>query len=365
MRKITKKFLTTKNFLVVLIPLILVAVVFRKFFFQGMIPMPGDILIGGYYPWLDSKWGFPVSVPVKNNLPSDVFSIMYPWRITAINQLKAGILPLWDDSILLGVPLLANFQASVLNPLNILYFLFSSPYAWGIQVVFQPLLMWWGTYLFLREIGVSKVSAAFGGLFYAFSGFSLVWLEYNSINYTLAFFPLVLFVLERLAKKPKILDSFLLSLFLCLQIFSGYPLTVFFTLGFAGLYFVYRLYGQRKKLLAKVAFAVLGVALGFSLAAVQLIPGFELSNLSIRELDKSAIAGDVKFLPFGHLVSFFIPDFFGNPGTMNYWGIGSFDNFAFFLPAIGVFFLIIALVSKQAFKKQNFIFLLFLILPLV
>jgi len=345
--------------------LTIVLVVFRKFFFQGDIPMPADILAGAYYPWLDSKWGFPVKVPVKNSLPADIISIIYPWRVLGMQMLKSGHLPLWDHTILLGVPLLANFQAALLNPINILFLFLSNPLAWGIQIILQPILMAVSTYLFLRELKVEKFAAMVGGILFAFSGFALVWLPYNSINYTLFYFPLVLLLVEKISKKPRFSYSFILSIILALQIFSGYPLSVFYTLLFSGLYFVYRIFQRRDDLVKKILILGIGIALGLGVSAVQLLPGFELSNLSIRNLDKSALAGDVKYLPFSHLVTFFAPDFYGNPGTANYWSLGSYDNFAFFIPTVGIFFLLLAVVTKIIFKKDNLIFILFILLSLI
>jgi hypothetical protein len=39
-----------------------------------LIPVPGDLIIGVYYPWLNSNWGYPIGVAVKNTLTSDVIS---------------------------------------------------------------------------------------------------------------------------------------------------------------------------------------------------------------------------------------------------------------------------------------------------
>lgn len=124
MRKVVR-FLFSEKFLIFTVPASLVVLVFQKYFLAGSIPIPADILTGAYYPWLDN-----FRIPVKNPLPSDVFSIIYPWRILAMNLLKAGELPLWDNTILLGVPLFANFQAAILNPVNILFFIFDNLNAW-------------------------------------------------------------------------------------------------------------------------------------------------------------------------------------------------------------------------------------------
>ena len=70
--------------------LILISIIFFwKFFFKGLIPFPGDMLVGAYYPWLDHKWGgFVTSVPIKNPLISDVFSQFYLWKQIIINSIK-------------------------------------------------------------------------------------------------------------------------------------------------------------------------------------------------------------------------------------------------------------------------------------
>jgi len=32
---------------------------------NNKIPVPADLLLGAYYPWLDYDWGYPVSMPIK------------------------------------------------------------------------------------------------------------------------------------------------------------------------------------------------------------------------------------------------------------------------------------------------------------
>lgn len=321
--------------------------------------MPGDILLGVYYPWLDSKWGFIAGVPVKNNLPSDIVSIIYPWRILSMTLLRQGIIPLWDETILLGTPLLANFQSAVLNPLNVLYLAFSNENAWGIQVVIQLFILFGGTYVFLKDLRLDKYASTFGALLFTFSGYSLVWLGYNSIIYTVSYFPLLLFLVRKIAyeTKPKWIFSY--GIVLALQIFSGYPLTSFYSVFFSIVYFVFCYLQERFNFKIAALSFILAVVTGLGLSAIQLLPGYELNSFSIRDFDTTAQAGNIKYLPFTHIISFFVPDFFGNPGTGNYWSEGSYDNFALFIPAAGIFFFLISLITRVAFKKENLIFLLF------
>lgn len=350
--------------LILLVALLLSVIVFRKFFFEGLVPIPADIVTAGYYPWADSVWGYPVKVPIKNSLPSDVPSLLYPWRFHALEILKTGHLPLWDNTSLLGTPLFANFQAALLNPANVLFFVFAEKLAWSWQVILQLPLLFLATFAFLRNLKLGRAAAIFGALSFALSGQALVWLEYTTV-YSMVYFPLLLLLADKLALKPKLHQVLLIAFFLAFQIFSGYPLYSLYTLAFLVFYFLYRLGQQRQASLKKFFLLLLGIVGGLGLAAIQLIPGQELASLSVREFDNTAIAGNIKYLPFANLFSFFIPDLFGNPGTQNYWGIGSFDNFAFFIPAAAGYFFLLSLVTKVASKRENLVFLLICLLSLL
>lgn len=359
------KLVNLSKFLPYLVLLSVVIWVFRKFFFQQLLPIPSDILVGAYYPWLENKWGYLVGVPIKNPMPSDVISMLYPWRILGMTYIKQGILPLWDPTILLGTPLLANFQAALLNPFNFLYWLASDHIAWSIQITLQPLLISSAMYLYLKNLKLKTYAAILGGLAFAFCGFSIVWMEYNTIGYTLAYIPLIFLFIDRLIYHHKIHYSFLISILIALQIVSGYPQISLYTIGFSLVYFIYRLYFSPTNKLVKISEFLVGICSGFLLASIQLIPSFELTNLSIRAFDTVASGSQIQFLPLHHLFTFFIPDFFGNPGTGNYWSIGSFDNFAFSISTVIFFFFIISISSKNIIKKEYFIFLIIAVLSLV
>lgn len=357
MVKLGKKILKHELFWLSVIILVFVLIIFRKYIFSGLYPIPGDILTGLYYPWFDYKWGYATPVPVKNNLPSDIISILYPWRILGIRLIKSGILPLWDSTILFGTPLLANFQAALLNPLNLLFFVFDELNSWSIQVVLQPVLMIVFMYLFLRDLKLSKYSSIFGGILYAFSGYSIVWMEYNSINFTLAYLPLLLFFTRKILYDLKIIWVFSLAITLCFQVFSGYPQSVLFSLFCLVFYYFYLVLSDRKFKLINFGLLITGIISGFLLSAVQLIPSVELYKNSTVGLDTVALSGGIKYLPLSHFITLFFPDFYGNPVTGNYWSTGSYDNFAFSISAVGVFFVIILFSKGKLFIKKNLYFI--------
>src|SRR3990167_10418896 len=79
-RDLIKK-LSTENVLLLLLPFLLTVFVFRKYIFEGLLPIPADITPGLYFPWFDYKWGYATPVPVQNPAITDVISILYPWRV--------------------------------------------------------------------------------------------------------------------------------------------------------------------------------------------------------------------------------------------------------------------------------------------
>ncbi|KKR11468.1 MAG: hypothetical protein UT39_C0007G0033 [Candidatus Woesebacteria bacterium GW2011_GWA1_39_21] len=358
-RDLIKK-LSTENVLLLLLPFLLTVFVFRKYIFEGLLPIPADITPGLYFPWFDYKWGYATPVPVQNPAITDVISILYPWRVMAFRYLNQGILPFWDPTILLGTPLLANFQTAFFNPVNILFLFVKEFHAWSLGIIIQPLLLTFTSYLFLRNLNLMKMPSLFGAILFAYSSYAIVWMEYNSIDYTLVYFPLILLCVSKLAEESGRKWFFVLSGALALQIISGYPQNVIYTILISVFYFVVNLKGKRNKF-QKILFVLGSLLMGLLLSGVQLFPSLELYSLSLRNLDKVALAGNVKYLPLKHLMTFPYPDYFGNPGRWNYFGVGSYDNFAFTISSVGIFFAILSFFVKNKVLK-NKSFFIFLIL---
>ena len=103
----------------------IVAVFFYRIFFQGLNPMPGDLLVSEYNPWSRYSYLGYVAGAVPSKVQYfDVLRQIYPWKTLAINIFKEGLIPLWNPYNFSGSPLLANFQSAVFYPLNIFYFVF-------------------------------------------------------------------------------------------------------------------------------------------------------------------------------------------------------------------------------------------------
>ncbi len=324
-----------KNYLILAIFVSITILFFWKFFLRGFIPLPADIITGLYYPWLDYQWGNLVGVAVKNPLMSDIPSLIYPWRTLAVKLPQSGKWPLWNQYSFSGYPLLGNWQSAPFSPANIFYLLPSLPLGWSLGVIFQPLLAAWFMYLWLRHHQLRPLAAFLGGVLYAFCGFHFTWMDYNTHLWTTLWFPLILLSVDQLLAGNYAWTKWL-AVFIALSILSGYPIILVYEFMVVSAYSLYRLLekpSRKQRSLLKLALhLVFSLGLGLGLSAIQWLPGWQTIQQSIHAYDQSTLnSANQGFMPFMHWLTALAPDLFGNPATYNYWGIGYYDNWAFYI----------------------------------
>lgn len=336
-----------------------VLIFFFPVWLRGHIPIPGDFIVGVYYPWLDYKWGFSVGVPVKNPITTDVVSLIYPMQMFAVDLIKSGHAPLWNPFILFGTPLLANFQSAPFSPTNFLYFLFDKLTSWTLQIILQHILAAGFSYFLLRHWKVSKIGAFLGGIIFAFSGFNLIWSQWNGHVLTSAFIPLILLFEDRYLDKRSIRDGILISVFLGLQILSGYPPVVMYTIVAMGLLWLVKILPGvlLSSVWPKTLFLVLFGILGVTLVGFQVFPGYELTALSQRDFEPIPLSWSL--LPWSKVITFVAPDYFGNHATGNYWGPQDYTSNTGF---VGIVAMVFAGLSLKLFRRSKVIIFLFLLL---
>ena len=89
------------------------------------------------------------------------------------------------------------------------------------------------------------------------------------------------------------------------------------------------------------------------ITAIQWLPTLHLISESARSVDLNW-QQEGWFIPWQHLVQFIVPDFFGNPTTLNYWGAW---NYAEFVGYVGIAPLVLAFFALFSRKdKKTFFF---------
>lgn len=257
---------------------------------------------------------------------------------------------MWNPYYFVGMPLLANFQSAVFSYVNILFLFFSKPFAWSLGVMLSSLLTMLAMYVFLRHKKCAPISSLLGAIVFSLSGFEIAWMEYNVHGHTALFLPLLLLSIDKIfANKLRYL--FLLPFFVAFQIFAGYIPVVIYSYLICFFYILW-FYGipqlRQKKIDKKTIYLAIFWFLGIMIAAIQILPGFELTKNSVRSIDQVVSASNASFLPLKNLITFFAPDFFGNPVTGNYFGSAYYDNFYLF---IGTGTLILVFFTLLYLKK--------------
>lgn len=230
----------------------------------------------------------------------DTYPYLFPQKQMLAESLARGSVPLWHDRTSLGYPLHAESQAGVFYPTNqILYRLLEINTAYSLSLLLHYAAAFLMTWRFCRSQTLSRCSSYFAAIIFVYGWFSVrVSLEWSIIGGV--WFPLCLWLVERLLQKPSPLRWAFLALALAVHLLSGHFALAFITqltcVAFAFLtspavstrppiaaspagLTLQRVF-NRWKASALVAGAIGGAVL---LAAVQLVPTFELRQLSQRD----------------------------------------------------------------------------------
>jgi hypothetical protein len=236
----------------------------------------------------------PAVINHKVLCPFDGLIQTVPLRVAAANIVLAGNLPLWNPYYFSGIPLLASSQAGVLSPLNWFYLLASPAVATNLMVISTYMLAALGAYLYSRRSGAAIAGAVVTSIVWQCCGFLVGQLSHINIVQTAAMLPWVLWGVEAYAASGSRSRGALLALLVALQAFVGHQQTFAYSLMLVAAYSlvlaVANIAGSpreqpacgamqsRKRYLSSLAY----ISAGLLLAAVQIVPTFELLRNSTR-----------------------------------------------------------------------------------
>ncbi|MCL4417451.1 MAG: YfhO family protein, partial [Actinobacteria bacterium] len=332
---------------------LILAIVFLFFYpvFLGKIPFPGDLLVGEYSPYnTNSHFGIsPGGVPNKAQ-GFDVIRMIFPWKEFAVNSLASGSFPFWNPYNFSGIPFMANFQSGVFYPFNFIFLIFGNIYGWSVYVILQPILAGFFTFLFLRENNLSKESSFFGAITFALSSYMVVWIEYGNLGHAILWLPLILLLIDRNLKQTTWLRSLLLICSLTMSILAGYIQLTIYLFIFVICYLIFKAILQKKARKIAIFFPIF--ALPLLLTSVQLLSTYEVFSGSARTIYSKEVITKL-LIPVWHIATTFVPDFFGNPATRNYWVDGTYIERVTYVGVLPLIFVLVAFLKK---KKEFFWF---------
>ena len=220
----------------------------------------------------------------------DVYTYFLPQKAFYAARLHAGELPLWNNLVGHGYPLLAESQTAAFYPPNlILYRLLDVNTAYSLSFVLHYVAAFLFAVLYARRLNLSPWAAMLAAVIYVYGWFPpRVSLEWAIIGGT--WFPAALWFTEAFLQSRWWRYAIGLSFVLGVQMLAGHYNLAFITQLVLLLYVPLRLtfargdlpvetVRVRRRILTVLAVAVL---LGFSTAAVQLLPTWTLKRQSQR-----------------------------------------------------------------------------------
>jgi hypothetical protein len=163
----------------------------------------------------------------------------YPLRVYVSEHLARGSAPLWNPSIFDGFPLLADSEAGVFYPPNLLFLVLPAPLAMNVVVLSSFWLAALFTFLYARTVGASFSGALLAGMAFGGGGFLVTRLAHTTIVNGAAWFPLLLWFLERLRQRVSRGRIAGAALAAALPVLAGHPQVAFYSLMSAVLYLAY------------------------------------------------------------------------------------------------------------------------------
>jgi len=294
----------------------------------------------------------------------DIERLHYPGKIFLVELLKKGQLGFWNPYIFMGFPLLAEPEVGPLYPLNLLFALpIPHYYALTLFIVIHYSLAGVFTCLLARSLGISRAGSFISGLVFAFGGFLMAQLTNISILTGSVWLPLILCLFSLAIRRRSYALAVGAGIVLALQILPSHPQITLYILIVLGFYYLYSLLtlpqAQIGPILALSFILLTTVAVGMGLAAIQLIPAWQLKELSVlSESGTYDFVTAYSLSPF-RMLSFLFPNFLGNLVT-GYKGEPYFEEHHGY---VGIFPLILAALAwgRRRNREARFFGLLALV----
>jgi len=280
------------------------------------------IIPAGLYFLLSCIFFFPL-FQGKALIYSDNLLQRAPAYFFLKQELLQGRFPLWSPEIFAGMPFLADPSHSVLSPFNLVFFLFNDIFqAVTFQVIIFVFLSSLGAFFLARSLKIGTLPSFLVGVVYGLSGSVID--TANDVN-SLAAISLIPWVLKVFTDEVYIKRryfSWKLALIITLQILSGHTQYVYYTILVFSAVFGWLVikdgFSFKEDLFKKIGAFFLTILLAMAIAAIQLIPTWELVNETKRA--GSLVVDEVSLMKWLSLPRLIFPKIYGSFVEGNSWG---------------------------------------------
>jgi len=279
-----------------------------------------------------------------------------PLRVAAANMVRAGNLPLWNPYIFSGMPLHAAAQGGLLFPLNWFFLLFDAPTATNLMALSTYMLAALGSYLYARRSGSSVAGAILTSVVWQWCGFLVGQFSHVNIVQTAAVLPWLLWAIDGFGKHGRRKWVLIVAAIVMFQAFTGHQQTFVYSLLLATAYalVMWRAHRPERNF---YAWSLVLLAAGMLLAAVQILPTYELMRNSLRSGTSFDFFTSFS-LPPKFLLTFFAPYLFGGGDgrlfRVTYFGPPFYGEFIGYVGVGALMFVAIAIVLTRKDPRTKF-----------
>ena len=272
--------------------------------------------------------------------------------------------PLWQPWIFSGMPTADAFTfiSSLYFPNYILnLFFLSSNLTQLLHLLFAGI----GSYLLLRFIGLSCLSAFLGGSAFMITPFMITMIVFGhgSQMMTAAYIPWIMMFTMKLFRNPNLINIGILAILMGFQLQRAHVQIAYYTWMLIGTYvlitFILNIKDKKSKdkpLISLGAFTFSAI-LAIAIALVIYLPSLEYTPFSVRGSSGGGAdynyATSWSFSP-KELLTFFIPSALGF-GGQTYWGDMPFTDYPNYM---GIITLLLAIIGF-VYKRDRFMWFLF------
>lgn len=303
----------------------------------GRTLLPADNLFQ-YEPWRSDPAAATLTAPngrlqLQNELASDLILQNYAWKGFIRDSIRAGELPLWNPYLFAGVPFLAAGQHSALYPFSILFLLLPLSAAYGWFMASQLALAGLSMFALIRTYGLRRPAAVFAGVAFQLCGLLVVGVVHPMIVASVAWLPLILALVDKLLRtdpglggRPASLPWAVLgAAAIGCHLLAGHVEISVYTALVTTAYAIYRLLTsgrlrERGYAASRIAWLALFGAGGALLAAIQLVPLFELVTQNFRGAGRSTFEQVLSYaFPVRYMLLWLMPNLYGSWGHHAYF----------------------------------------------
>ena len=235
--------------------------------------------------------------------------IFRPIKAELAEALREWRLPFWSERLGLGVPLVAESHVGAFYPPNWpLYRFLSVSAAYRLSMWLHCFAIAAATFAYSRQIGNTPWGSALAALAFPFCGFLTIHSSHEWAYQNLAYLPICLLASDRYAQSGKLGWLAGLALLWGIQITLGHFQVQMWTGGLALGLGIWRVAADRQPW-SRIVVLASGLLWGAGVAAVQLVPTWELAQL-VGQTNRSFAELAYYSYPPGHWSELAVPGLF-------------------------------------------------------